>query len=62
MLKVWTLIAFLALYCAVGGVLFLLVEPESFDNSWFTAAYFTVVTVCTIGYGDYYGFVLFGPS
>eukprot|EP01127_Copromyxa_protea_P018479 TRINITY_DN5839_c0_g1_i2.p1 TRINITY_DN5839_c0_g1~~TRINITY_DN5839_c0_g1_i2.p1 ORF type:complete len:325 (-),score=28.38 TRINITY_DN5839_c0_g1_i2:230-1204(-) len=51
--KVWTLVCFLALYCAVGGALFLLLEPDNFENSWFTASYFAVVTVCTIGYGDY---------
>eukprot|EP01126_Amoeba_proteus_P026270 TRINITY_DN2603_c0_g1_i7.p1 TRINITY_DN2603_c0_g1~~TRINITY_DN2603_c0_g1_i7.p1 ORF type:complete len:271 (-),score=26.05 TRINITY_DN2603_c0_g1_i7:145-957(-) len=52
-LQAFSLTFLLFLYCILGGWLFLRIEPESFEHSWATSSHFAVVTVTTVGYGDY---------
>jgi hypothetical protein len=43
-------VAILSRYCVVGALWFSLIERHSFLNAF----YFTIVTLTTIGYGDFY--------
>ncbi|XP_074602236.1 uncharacterized protein LOC141855934 [Brevipalpus obovatus] len=48
---IWLVMTIVLTYMTLGGYLFTLIEPESFENM-FVGAYFCFITLSTIGFGD----------